>query len=444
MKIVSLLGVVGLGLMMPGVKNNFTNTPVNDPSPVYTMADDWQTVPVGGNSWVTKPGQSKEEVRNDGWRNWQNSEAVFSTFVKLDKPGSLQVAIVANAGGNNATVEISINGKAKKVKLSGDGEQSFEAGEWQIPAAGYVQINCKGVQKTGSQFATVTALKIKGTAVDTNTQYVKNNEGNFFYWGRRGPSVHLNYDLNKEKNIEWYYSEITVPKDNDVIGSYYMANGFGEGYFGMQVNAASERRVLFSVWSPFSTDNPKEIPDDHKILLLKKGKEVNTGEFGNEGSGGQSFLRFNWKAGNTYKFLLHGVPAANNYTNYTAYFFASEEGKWRLIASFSRPKTSTYLTRFHSFLENFNPATGNISRKAYYHNQWMRTATGEWKAVDKVKVTVDNTGRKKYRLDYDGGVENNMPFMRNCGFFNSTMQVDGVHNFTPSKTAPVIDFTALD
>lgn len=53
-----------------------------------------------------------------------------------------------------------------------------------------------------------------------------------------------------------------------------MANGFGEGYFGMQVNSETERRILFSVWSPFKTDNPKEIPDDHKITLNKVGQQV--------------------------------------------------------------------------------------------------------------------------------------------------------------------------
>ena len=72
-----------------------------------------------------------------------------------------------------------------------------------------------------------------------------------------------------------------------------------EGYFGIQVNSATERRILFSVWSPFSTDNPKEIPDDKKIKLLRKGKDVHTGEFGNEGSGGQSYLRYQWKTGTT-------------------------------------------------------------------------------------------------------------------------------------------------
>ena len=75
-----------------------------------------------------------------------------------------------------------------------------------------------------------------------------------------------------------------------------MANGFGEGYFGMQVNSENERRILFSVWSPFKTDNPKEIPDDHKITLNKVGQQVKTGEFGNEGSGGQSYMKYNWSA----------------------------------------------------------------------------------------------------------------------------------------------------
>ena len=60
-----------------------------------------------------------------------------------------------------------------------------------------------------------------------------------------------------------------------------MANGFGEGYYGIQVNSDTERRILFSIWSPFKTDDPNSIPDDQKIKLLKKGKGVTSGEFGN-------------------------------------------------------------------------------------------------------------------------------------------------------------------
>ena len=70
-----------------------------------------------------------------------------------------------------------------------------------------------------------------------------------------------------------------------------MVNGFGEGYFGMQCNSETERRILFSVWSPFDTQEPKLIPDSLKIKLLRKGEGVYIGEFGNEGSGGKSFLQ---------------------------------------------------------------------------------------------------------------------------------------------------------
>ena len=180
--------------------------------------------------------------------------------------------------------------------------------------------------------------------------------------------MHWNYQVPEKINAEWYYNEITVPVGQDIIGSYYMANGFGEGYFGIQVNSEKERRVLFSVWSPFEIDDPKSIPESYKIKMLKKGTDVKTGEFGNEGSGGQSYLRYNWKAGNTYKFLLRGAPQNDNTTTYTAYFFAPELGKWLLMASFNRPQTNTYLKRFHSFLENFIPEQGDTSRKVLFNN----------------------------------------------------------------------------
>ena len=245
-------------------------------------------------------------------------------------------------------------------------------------------------------------------------------------------------------DIEWFFSEITVPAGNDVIGSYYMANGFDGGYFGMQVNSPTERRVLFSVWSPFKTDDPKKIPEDQKIILLKKGKDVYTGEFGNEGSGGQSYLKYNWKAGNAYKFLLRGQPVTNNYTNYTAWFYAPEEGSWRLIASFSRPATNAYLKGLYSFLENFTPDTGNITRKAFYHNQWAQTSDQKWVPITKVQFTYDATAKKGYRLDYSGGVEDGKFYLRNCGFFNDKTAFQSIFTTSVKTSPPVVDLSKLE
>ncbi len=403
------------------------------------------TVPLGGNSWVTvKAGSGSERVTNEGWKNWQNEKTVFSTYVKFARAGALRIAApISVEEGQSAVLQCSINGDAKKITVAGGVKKEYEMGEWNVPA-GYVKIDLQGISKTGAAFANISELLISGSAVDARTIYVKNNEGNYFYWGKRGPSVHINYDISAAgKEIEWFYNEIKVPVGSDPVGSYFMANGFGEGYFGIQVNSATERRVLFSVWSPFKTDDPKSIPDDQKIKMLKKGTDVHAGEFGNEGSGGQSYLRYNWKAGQTCKFLLRAEPVENDYTNYTAYFFAPDAGKWLLIASFSRPHTHTYLTRLHSFLENFDPSMGNIERKAFYQNQWVKPKGGDWMPLTKMTFTGDATAQKAYRVDYGGGEENGAFFLRNGGFFSDNTTLRSVFTHEPGKEKPVIDLVSL-
>lgn len=402
------------------------------------------TVPVGGNSWVTrKEKNDKAEVTDSGWINWNNESTVFTTYIHVNEKGSLQVYINGEVIKGKSIIQCTINGITKRISLSGK-LNDVPIGEWMIRKPGYIKIEIKGIQRTGDVFAMIDHLTFTGTCINNETAFVKNNDDNYFYWGRRGPSVHLNYPLlDTAEKVECFYNEITVPKGNDVIGSYFMANGFAEGYFGIQVNSATERRVLFSVWSPYTTDDPKAIPEDKKIVLVNKGKDVVTAEFGNEGSGGQSFLSFNWKAGVTYKFLTRAMPVQNNYTNYTSYFFAPELNQWLLIASFNRPYTNTYLTRLHSFLENFEPEKGNITRKAFYHNQWIRTSKGEWKPLTKAIFTGDATAKKAYRLDYSGGIENGKFYLRNCGFFNDSTKLNSVFEVEPTGLSPMIDFSLL-
>jgi len=116
---------------------------------------------------------------------------------------------------------------------------------------------------------------------------------------------------------------------------------------------------------------------------------------------------------------MHAKPDGNNHTVYTAYFFAPEVGKWQLIASFSRPQTNTYLKHLHSFLENFEPEQGTITRKVFFNNQWAADETGKWIELNKAKFTIDNTGLKGYRMDYAGGVADGAFYLKNCGFFNN-------------------------
>lgn len=381
-------------------------------SPFWVPDSTTQQVPLGGNAWVTEGAT----ISGKGLTNWTQPDQICTVYFRLSQPGTVRLSLVGTA--DNSLIQVDIEGQTKSVRLRGEGEVAV--GEWTIKTAGYVAVTLRGLEKQGASFGEISALTISGSAVTAEAAYVKNNEGNYFYWGRRGPSVHLNYPTEELTAIEWFYSEITVPEQNDVLGSYYMANGFKEGYFGIQVNSTTERRVLFSIWSPFTTDNPSQIPEDQKILLLEKGPDVYTGEFGNEGSGGQSYLKYPWQAGKTYGFLVGAKPDSSGYTTYTAYFYAPEEGTWRLIAQFKRPKTNTYLKGLYSFLENFLPETGHLSREALYGNQWAYDTHKGWVELTHTTFTADATARIGYRKDYAGGQKGEQFFLRNCGFFNET------------------------
>jgi len=177
--------------------------------------------------------------------------------------------------------------------------------------------------------------------------------------------------------------------------------------------------------------------------MLKKGQEVYTGKFGGEGSGGQSYRKYMWKAGTTYRFLLKGEPAGENSTDFTAFFYAPEIGTWELMASFRRPQIHTHLTRLHSFLENFIPGTGFLRRRGLYANQWLCDVQGQWYELTQARFTADATARKQARLDYAGGAQGDLFFMENCGFFNERSEIGTVYTRKATGKKPDIDFSAL-
>lgn len=230
----------------------------------------------------------------------------------------------------------------------------------------------------------------------------------------------------------------------NVIGSYFMADGFSGGYLGMQVNSATERRVLFSVWSPFTTDDPKSIPDSLKVKLIRKGVTVHGGEFGDEGSGGQSYLRYPWQAGKTYAFLLRAEPdQSTQSTTYTAWFKDVAAGKWFLIARFNRPQTNGYFSSLYSFVENFEPDNGDQIRMANFKNQWLGDSKSNWYEVTGATYTGDATAKSNYRKDYAGGMASGTFFLKNGGFFNDLVPLNTSFERPANRKPPVIDLTNL-
>jgi hypothetical protein len=380
------------------------------------------SIPAAGNSWVFNDvSLSGKVITRSGITGWSDNTALIRTYFSVEQTGTITISLRTKVSSGTSKIESFFEGKKNILTLDNITFDTIFLGTFMIDKPGYHWIDLQGISKSANMFAEVSDIILSGPATEGKVNFVRDD----FHFGRRGPSVHLRYEIPPEaSDIEWFYNEITIPEGNDVQGSYYMANGFTDGYFGIQVNSPTERRILFSVWSPYKTDNPGEIPDEYKIILLKKGYDVITKEFGNEGSGGQSYRKFFWKAGNTYRFLLNGHPSTNSSTDYTAYFYAPETGKWELIASFRRPKTNNYLKNLYSFLENFMPDTGPLARKGYYSNQWIRDSKGSWIELTNVKFTADATARKESRLDYSGGVENGLFFLRNCGFFNDKINVN--------------------
>jgi hypothetical protein len=101
-----------------------------------------------------------------------------------------------------------------------------------------------------------------------------------------------------------------------------MACGFARGYFGMQVNSRTERRIIFSVWDAASGSTAMDrstVAADNYTQLVAKGDGVVAEVFGNEGTGGHSHL-YPWKTGSTQKFFVTATPDGSA-TVYSGYWF---------------------------------------------------------------------------------------------------------------------------
>ena len=414
-------------------------------SPGIPQAQNPVRIPIGGNTYVTSgTPDAPDRMGRSGVQNWQSEKTVFSTWFHTDKPAKLTLALQLAVAEGKSEIRITAEGKSFIIRRAKGGEKTYKAGTISVNNPGYVRVDLQGVRRTGSEFGQPSTLLVSSKDTTVKLSFVRDNESNRFYWGRRGPSVHLSYTLPPDTDIEWFYSEITVPEGADVAGSYYMANGFAEGYFGMQVNSEEERRVIFSVWSPFATDNPADIPESDRIRVISKGELTIAHDFGNEGSGGHSRILYPWKSGNTYRFLTRVRPDGAGNTLYSAWFFAPEAGKWQFITCFRRPKTNTWLKRPHSFLENFIDRNGYQGRRAWYGNQWACDTQGVWHPLTEARFTGDDIARRGYRLDYAGGTEGDRFYLRNGGFFHPNVEIGKVFNRLPGNPQPPeIDFSKL-
>jgi len=316
---------------------------------------------------------------------------------------------------------------------------NIPVGNFFIPSAAYHYIKVRGTNKNTEAYPEIESLQID--AITPNE--IKYNKSVYL----AAPSTHLSYIVPGDSVVKWFYTEVLVPKEvENSIHAYYETNGFHSGYGGIQINNEKERRFIFSVWSLYKTDNPKEIPSEYTVNLKGKGNQVSTGEFGNEGSGGHSHLVFPWKANQTYHFLTGITSMAGDSATYIGYYAAPEDNyTWHLLSEWTQNKTDTKtgFKHLYSFVENFGN-NGDDYFKAYYGNQWILTPSGNWIELDQAKFSTTANPRKHQRYDYGAGTEGNLFYMYSGGF-QHLKNVDAGDIITRKLNGkhPVIDFSSL-
>lgn len=358
-----------------------------------------------------------------GIANWQDPTQSAVWYGKFSQAGEIKARIkVSLSKGRTAKFKLTIGGKSAEAQTTGtDDLVDVDFGAFTIPAAGYQKLVLENLNAPGQGAGNVMSLELDGAAM----------EGAHFNTDprRNAASVHLMYPIEKGAPITAFYNEVTAVEDPE--HTYYMACGFSRGYFGMQVNSPTERRIIFSVWDAGSGQDAKDrstVAEENHTTLLAQGEMVHASVFGNEGTGGHSHFKYMWKTGEAQKFVVTAQPKGT-FTDYTGYWFHPEKQEWKLLASFHAPQDGQYLRGLYSFSENFGGETGHLLRKARYGNQWFRTVDNQWSPLTTAKFSHDGTG-KAARLDRFMGVEDGQFFLSHGGF------VDGFTEYGTPFTRP--------
>ncbi|HEY2910491.1 MAG TPA: DUF3472 domain-containing protein, partial [Gemmataceae bacterium] len=243
-------------------------------------------------------------------------------------------------------------------------------------------------------------------------------------------SVHLGYPAAEGVA---FYNEVAVEKSAD--GTYFMVCGWSKGYFGMQELASGKKLLLFSVWDPAAGQDAKKVPEGKRVKLLHKGDGVRVGRFGNEGTGGQSFFDFNWKIGETYRFLVTAAADGPDRTAYAGYFYLPEKKAWKHLVTFSTLTKGERLRGCYSFIEDFrrNKVSATKERRATFGNGWIKTAKGEWLPLEKARFTADSNPV----LNIDAGAKDQRFFLATGGeVTNATTRLRETMTRTKGPASP--------
>jgi len=364
---------------------------------------------IPANTAYLEPLSDEVRTSRNGIAHWADPAVKVLWFGELKAPGDLQCSLALRLpAGDQSKLRLTVAGQAQEVTVTGitNGPVTAQFAPFKIVAPGYQRFALESLNGKDKSAGEIQALIIDGSAAQAAHFNLKSR--------KNAASVHLNYPVPDGHKVEAFYCEVTAVEDP--LWTYYMACGWHRGYFGMQVNSPTERRIIFSVWdSGGEAVDRGKVQSENRVTLLAKGVGVDAGDFGNEGTGGHSHLVYPWKTGTKQRFLLTAKVTDETHTIYSGFYFHPDQQKWMLISSWRAPKDGSYPHGLYSFSENFGGENGYLRRKALYGNQWIRDTEGQWVELLTARFTHDVTGRAD-RFDRFMGVEDGQFFLSHGGF----------------------------
>ena len=108
------------------------------------------------------------------------------------------------------------------------------------------------------------------------------------------------------------------------------------------------------------------------------------------GTGGQSFLDYDWKVGQTYR-LMVTAKVIETRTEYSGYFYVPETRAWKRLVTFSTVTDGKPLSGYYSFIEDFkrDRVSATKVRQAHFGGGWVAGTKGEPIALVKARFTGD-------------------------------------------------------
>ena len=288
-------------------------------------------------------------VSRSGISDWTDPSLKVLWFGDIKTPGKLDCSLVAAAArrrGNQAAS--GCRRKFPRGRGQGNGRRSGEGRFWIVrySRGGLSAVHARIVERAGpgrgqSRGACAGRSRRRGRAFQSQAS------------AAMPPRCIWCIPSAGATNVDAFYCEVTGVETP--LWTYFEACGWHRGYFGMQVNSPTERRIIFSVWDSGSERvDRNKVGEQDRVTLGGQGRRCFRRRLRQRGHRRpQPSWSLTGRPAQKQRFLVTAKPTDATHTIYSGYWFQPEQKKWMLISSWKAPKDGGYLARPLQLLRKF-------------------------------------------------------------------------------------------